>query len=37
MFDVWDWFDVGGVVINDVLSYCVDNMFYGGVKDLGFG
>jgi acyl-CoA reductase-like NAD-dependent aldehyde dehydrogenase len=30
--DAWDTLDVGGVVINDVPSYRVDNMTYGGVK-----
>jgi acyl-CoA reductase-like NAD-dependent aldehyde dehydrogenase len=29
--------DVGGVVVNDVSSYRVDNMPYGGVKDSGLG
>jgi len=29
--------DVGGVVINDVPTFRVDNMPYGGVKDSGFG
>ena len=33
MFDAWDRLEVGGVVINDVPSYRVDNMPYGGVKD----
>ncbi len=33
----WDRLDVGGVVINDVPSYRVDNMPYGGVKDSGLG
>lgn len=37
MFDCWDQLDVGGVVINDVPSYRVDNMPYGGVKDSGLG
>jgi acyl-CoA reductase-like NAD-dependent aldehyde dehydrogenase len=37
MFDAWDHLDVGGVVINDVPSYRVDNMPYGGVKDSGLG
>jgi len=37
MFDAWDRMDVGGVVINDVPSYRVDNMPYGGVKDSGIG
>ena len=29
--------DVGGVVINDIPTFRVDNMPYGGVKDSGFG
>ncbi|MCO6438455.1 MAG: aldehyde dehydrogenase family protein [Phycisphaerae bacterium] len=29
--------DVGGVVINDVPSFRVDNMPYGGIKDSGLG
>ena len=29
--------DVGGVVINDMPSFRVDSMPYGGVKDSGFG
>ena len=33
----WDALDVGGVVINDVPSWRVDNMPYGGVKDSGLG
>ena len=33
----WDELDVGGVVINDVPSFRVDNMPYGGVKDSGQG
>lgn len=35
--DAWDQLDVGGVVINDVPSYRVDNMPYGGVKESGLG
>ena len=35
--DAWDQLDVGGIVINDVPSYRVDNMPYGGVKDSGLG
>jgi len=35
--DAWDRLDVGGVIINDVPSYRVDNMPYGGVKDSGLG
>ncbi len=33
----WDELEVGGVLINDVPSYRVDNMPYGGVKDSGLG
>jgi acyl-CoA reductase-like NAD-dependent aldehyde dehydrogenase len=37
MFDAWDRLEVGGIVVNDVPSYRVDNMPYGGVKDSGLG
>lgn len=37
VFKAWDKLDVGGVVVNDVPSYRVDNMPYGGVKDSGLG
>ena len=33
----WDRLEVGGIVVNDVSSYRVDNMPYGGVKDSGLG
>jgi acyl-CoA reductase-like NAD-dependent aldehyde dehydrogenase len=33
----WNKLDVGGVVINDVPSFRVDHMPYGGVKDSGLG
>ncbi len=33
----WDVLEVGAVVINDVPSWRVDNMPYGGVKDSGLG
>ncbi|MBI2413089.1 MAG: aldehyde dehydrogenase family protein [Deltaproteobacteria bacterium] len=33
----YDALDVGGVIINDVPTYRVDNMPYGGVKMSGFG
>ena len=33
----WDVLHVGGVVINDVPSWRVDHMPYGGVKDSGLG
>ncbi|WP_088310390.1 aldehyde dehydrogenase family protein [Novosphingobium sp. B 225] len=37
VLDAWDRMEVGGIVINDVSSYRVDNMPYGGVKDSGLG
>jgi acyl-CoA reductase-like NAD-dependent aldehyde dehydrogenase len=33
----WDRLEVGGVSINEVPSFRVDHMPYGGVKDSGFG
>ncbi|MCH8476069.1 MAG: aldehyde dehydrogenase family protein [Opitutales bacterium] len=33
----WDRLEVGGVLINEVPSWRVDNMPYGGVKDSGIG
>ena len=33
----WDSLDVGGVMINEVPSWRVDHMPYGGVKDSGLG
>ncbi len=33
----WDELDVGGVLVNEVSSFRVDNMPYGGVKDSGLG
>jgi acyl-CoA reductase-like NAD-dependent aldehyde dehydrogenase len=37
VLEAWDMLDVGGIVVNDVPSYRVDNMPYGGVKDSGLG
>jgi acyl-CoA reductase-like NAD-dependent aldehyde dehydrogenase len=37
VLDAWDTLEVGGVVVNDISSYRVDNMPYGGVKDSGLG
>ncbi|MEM1033306.1 MAG: aldehyde dehydrogenase family protein [Myxococcota bacterium] len=37
VMDAWDRLDVGGICINEVPSYRVDNMPYGGVKDSGLG
>ncbi|MEO6688833.1 MAG: aldehyde dehydrogenase family protein [Dokdonella sp.] len=33
----WNELDVGGVIVNDVPSFRVDNMPYGGVKFSGIG
>ncbi len=33
----FDEMEVGGVVVNDISSFRVDHMPYGGVKDSGFG
>jgi glyceraldehyde-3-phosphate dehydrogenase (NADP+) len=33
----WDELEVGGVVINDVPTWRIDHMPYGGVKDSGLG
>lgn len=37
MLYAWDHLQVGGVIINDIPSFRVDNMPYGGVKDSGLG
>ena len=36
-FRAFNNLEVGGVVLNDVPTFRVDNMPYGGVKDSGFG
>ncbi len=36
-FHAFNELEVGGVIVNDVPSFCVDNMPYGGVKDSGLG
>ena len=33
----FDGLEVGGVIVNDVPTYRIDNMPYGGVKDSGLG
>src|SRR5690606_1852076 len=33
----FDEIEVGGVMVNDVPTYRIDNMPYGGVKDSGLG
>lgn len=37
IFDSFEDLDVGGVIVNDIPTFRVDNMPYGGVKDSGFG
>lgn len=36
-FYAWNELEVGGVIINDMPSFRVDSMPYGGVKDSGLG
>lgn len=36
-FRAYELLEVGGVVLNDVPTYRIDHMPYGGVKDSGFG
>jgi acyl-CoA reductase-like NAD-dependent aldehyde dehydrogenase len=33
----WDELEQGGVIVNDIPSFRVDNMPYGGIKLSGFG
>ncbi|UCF77955.1 MAG: aldehyde dehydrogenase family protein [Candidatus Eiseniibacteriota bacterium] len=35
--EAFERLEVGGVIVNDVPTYRVDHMPYGGVKDSGFG
>ncbi len=38
--DIWKYFEglhVGGVIHNDIPTFRVDNMPFGGIKDSGFG
>ncbi len=37
IFMAYNTLDVGGVIVNDVPTYRLDNMPYGGVKDSGTG
>jgi len=37
VFHAFDKLDVGGVIVNDVSSFRVDHMPYGGTKDSGLG
>jgi glyceraldehyde-3-phosphate dehydrogenase (NADP+) len=36
-FRAFDGLDVGGVILNDIPTYRIDHMPYGGVKDSGLG
>jgi glyceraldehyde-3-phosphate dehydrogenase (NADP+) len=36
-WNAFETLDVGGVIINDVPTFRVDNMPYGGIKDSGLG
>jgi acyl-CoA reductase-like NAD-dependent aldehyde dehydrogenase len=35
--DAFDRIDVGGLMVNDVPTFRIDHMPYGGVKSSGFG
>jgi glyceraldehyde-3-phosphate dehydrogenase (NADP+) len=37
MNEAFEQLQVGGVIINDVPTFRVDHMPYGGIKDSGFG
>ncbi len=37
MFAAWDHLEVGGVLINEIPTFRVDHMPYGGVKESGLG
>ncbi|NMD00028.1 MAG: aldehyde dehydrogenase family protein, partial [Bacteroidales bacterium] len=37
MNHAFEHLDVGGVIINDIPTFRVDHMPYGGVKNSGFG
>ena len=36
-FQAFEVLDVGGVIINDIPTFRIDHMPYGGVKESGFG
>jgi glyceraldehyde-3-phosphate dehydrogenase (NADP+) len=36
-FRAYEALDVGGVIINDIPTFRIDHMPYGGVKESGFG
>ena len=37
IFDAYETLEVGGLIVNDMSSFRLDNMPYGGVKDSGLG
>jgi glyceraldehyde-3-phosphate dehydrogenase (NADP+) len=37
IFSAYDELEVGGVIVNDVPTFRLDQMPYGGVKKSGFG
>ena len=37
VFKAYDMLEVGGVIVNDVPTFRIDHMPYGGVKESGFG
>jgi glyceraldehyde-3-phosphate dehydrogenase (NADP+) len=37
IFDAFERIETGGVIINDVPTYRIDHMPYGGMKESGFG
>ena len=37
IWHAYEHIEVGGVIVNDISSYRVDHMPYGGVKQSGFG
>ena len=37
VMDAWERIDVGGLQVNDVSTFRVDHMPYGGIKSSGFG
>ena len=37
VLDAWDRLEVGGLMVNEIPSYRVDSMPYGGVKNAGLG
>ena len=36
-FQAYDVLDVGGVIVNDIPTFRIDHMPYGGIKQSGFG